>query len=331
MTVHAITDARPAPAFGPLAPFLRDAAVTEIMVNGPGAVWIERLGALERTSVELDALAIGYLIERIVGPLGLRVDRASPVVDARLADGSRVHVVVPPLAIDGPCITIRRFGSRPFALGDFCGADVADLLAAAVIDRRNIVVCGGTGSGKTSLLNALAAHIPPGQRVVTVEDAAELRLVQEHVVRLEGRPGNAEGVGSFGIRELLRNALRMRPDRIVVGECRAGEALDMLQAMNTGHDGSLSTCHANGPADALLRLETMALLAGVGLPLAAVRAQLRSAIDLVVHVTRAGDGERRIVAVAEVDSEPGVGGAVTVTTVASNAVCQQPRRAGRTR
>jgi pilus assembly protein CpaF len=260
-----------------------------------------------RTSVQLGAAEIDHLIEKVVGPLGLRVDRSSPAVDARLPDGSRVHAIVPPLAIDGPYLTIRRFRSVAVVLEDFCGPDVAALLRRAVAERRNVIVCGGTGSGKTTLLNALAGEIADG-RIVTVEDAAELRLHQTHVVRLEARPPNAEGVGHFTIRELVRNALRMRPDRIIVGECRGAEALDMLTAMNTGHEGSMSTCHANSPHDALRRLETMVLLAGEGLPLDAVRDQLHAAIDLIVEVGRAANGARRIVSVGEV-AEPGTTGA----------------------
>ena len=285
---------------GALEPLLADPDVTEIMVNGPGRVWIERNGALVRVPVDLDTGAIEHLIEKVVAPLGLRVDRSSPLVDARLPDGSRVNAVVPPLAVDGPCITVRRFGARAVPLAAFGGAEVAALLAAAVEGRRNIVVSGGTGAGKTTLLNALAACIPPGERVITVEDAAELALPREHVVRLEARPANAEGAGEIRIRDLVRNALRMRPDRIVVGEVRGPEALDMLQAMNTGHEGSLSTCHANSPDDALRRLETMVLMGEVQLPLTAVRTQLEAALDLVVQVARLPDGRRRIVAVAEV-------------------------------
>jgi pilus assembly protein CpaF len=251
----------------------------------------------------LDAATIEHLIERVVGPLGLRVDRSSPLVDARLPDGSRANAVVPPLAVDGPCLTIRRFGVQQVSLDDVCPPGVAPLLRWAVAVRLNLVVCGGTGAGKTTLLNALAAAVPAGERIITVEDAAELRLPSEHVVRLEARPANAEGVGRVTVRELVRNALRMRPDRIVVGEVRGAESLDMLQAMNTGHEGSLSTCHANSPADALRRLETMALMAGTGLPLAAVREQLASAIDLVVQVARQPGGARRVVAVEEVSAE----------------------------
>jgi pilus assembly protein CpaF len=236
----------------------------------------------------------------VVGPLGLRVDRAAPLVDARLPDGSRVNAVVPPLAVDGPCLTIRRFVARRVVLDEVCPPGVAPLLAWAVRARLNVLVSGGTGAGKTTLLNALAAEVPAGERVVTVEDAAELQLPGEHVVRLEARPASAEGSGEVLVRDLVRNALRMRPDRIVVGECRGPEALDMLQAMNTGHEGSLSTCHANGPADALRRLETMVLMGSVALPLAAVREQVDGALDLVVQVARRPDGTRAVVELAEV-------------------------------
>jgi len=285
---------------GPLEALMDDPAVTEVMVNGPGQVWVERAGALERVDLDLGTAAIEGLIERVVAPLGLRVDRACPLVDARLGDGSRVNVIVPPLAVDGPCITIRRFGARALPLGRFCPPPVAALLGWAVRAGANILVSGGTGAGKTTLLNTLAGEIPPGQRIVTVEDAAELRLAQEHVVRLEARPANTEGAGRVDVRDLVRNALRMRPDRIVVGECRGPEALDMLQAMNTGHEGSMSTCHANSPADALRRLETMVLLAGVALPLTAVREQIGAALDLVVQVGRAAAGSRIVTEVAEV-------------------------------
>ena len=285
---------------GALEPLLADPEVTEIMVNGPGRVWVERGGRLARVPVDLDTPAIEHLIEKVVAPLGLRIDRSSPLVDARLPDGSRVNAVVPPLAVDGPCLTVRRFGAKAIPLAAFAPPEVADLLAAAVAGRRNVVVSGGTGAGKTTLLNALASCIPASERVITVEDAAELALPGEHVVRLEARPANAEGAGEVRIRDLVRNALRMRPDRIVVGEVRGPEALDMLQAMNTGHEGSLSTCHANSPDDALRRLETMVLMGEVALPLAAVRAQLEAALDLVVQVARRPDGSRRVVAVAEV-------------------------------
>jgi pilus assembly protein CpaF len=285
---------------GALEPLLADPEVTEIMVNGPGRVWVERNGRLARVPIDLDTEAIEHLIEKVVAPLGLRIDRSSPLVDARLPDGSRVNAVVPPLAVDGPCLTVRRFGARAIPLAAFASPEVADLLARAVSDRRNMVVSGGTGAGKTTLLNALASCIPASERVITVEDAAELALPGEHVVRLEARPPNAEGAGEVRIRDLVRNALRMRPDRIVVGEVRGPEALDMLQAMNTGHEGSLSTCHANSPDDALRRLETMVLMGEVQLPLAAVRSQLEAALDLVIQVSRRPDGSRRVVAVAEV-------------------------------
>lgn len=285
---------------GPLEPLLGDPDVTEVMVNGPGRVWIERRGTLERVATDLDGPGIEHLIERIVAPLGLRIDRSSPLVDARLPDGSRVNAIVPPLAIDGPCITIRRFAARPIPLAAFAAPAIVALLQWAVRSRLNVLVSGGTGAGKTTLLNALGGCIPGEERVVTVEDAAELRLPGEHVVRLEARPANAEGVGEIRVRELVRNALRMRPDRILVGEVRGPEALDMLQAMNTGHEGSLSTCHANSPDDALRRLETMVLMGDVNLPLHAVQTQLESALDLVVQVARRRDGSRRIVEVAEV-------------------------------
>jgi pilus assembly protein CpaF len=285
---------------GALEPLLADPDVTEVMVNGPGPVWVERTGSLVCTDVVLATAAIEHLIEKVVAPLGLRVDRSSPLVDARLPDGSRVNAVVPPLSVDGPCLTIRRFGARAIPLEAFCPTGVHALLRWAVTSRLNILVSGGTGAGKTTLLNALAAFVPDEERVVTVEDAVELRLPGSHVVRLEARPANAEGAGEVRLRDLVRNALRMRPDRIVVGEVRGPEALDMLQAMNTGHEGSLSTCHANTPPDALRRLETMVLMGDVALPLAAVRDQVRSALDLVVQVARRPGGRRAIVAVEEV-------------------------------
>ena len=285
--------------FGPLEPLLADDGVDEIMVNGPGPVWVERSGTMVRSTVVLDQQMLQVIIERIIGPLGLRVDRTSPFVDARLSDGSRVNVAVPPLAIDGPYVTIRRFRTQPFALPDFCSPDVAAILSTAVGERRSMLISGGTGSGKTSLLNALAAHIPAGERVITIEDAAELRLPGEHIVRLESRPGNAEGVGHVPIRSLVRNALRMRPDRLIVGEVRGAEALDMIQAMNTGHAGSLSTCHANSAGDALRRVESMALMSGVELPHSVVRDQLVHAVDLVVHVNRLPTGKRSVQAILE--------------------------------
>ena len=306
---------------GPLEAVLADPTVTEVMVNGPGPVWIERGGRIERLPIQLDRRTIEHLVERVVGPLGLRADRSSPLVDARLPDGSRVNAVVPPLAIDGPYLTIRRFAVRHVPLDAVCPPGVAELLAWAVPARLNIVVSGGTGAGKTTLLNALAGLVPAHERVVTIEDAAELSLPREHVVRLEARPANAEGAGRVSVRDLVRNALRMRPDRVVVGEVRGGEALDMLQAMNTGHEGSLSTCHANSPADALRRLETMVLTGDVALPLEAVRDQLVAAVDLVVQIARRPDGVRRVVDVAEV-----VAGAKRVRSLLTADGCARPDR-----
>ena len=283
---------------GPLEAVLGDPEVTEVMVNGPGPVWVERAGQVAPVDLILDRRQIELAIERIVSPLGLRADRTSPMVDARLPDGSRVNAVLPPLAIDGPYLTIRRFVGDGFHLSDFAPREVVDLLGWAVSARLNMVVSGGTGAGKTSLLNALASRISDGERVVTVEDAAELQLPGAHIVRLEARPANAEGVGQVGVRTLVRNALRMRPDRIIVGEVRGAEAIDMVQAMNTGHEGSLSTCHANSPIDAVRRLETMVLMSELDLPLAAVREHLCAAIDLIVQVERGTDGVRRINGVA---------------------------------
>jgi len=290
---------------GPLEPLMADPAISDVLVNGPGPVWVERAGGLQRTDVALSRAAIDLLVERVTAPLGLRADRATPVVDARLPDGSRVHVVLPPLAVDGPVVTIRRFGATAVPLAEFCGPAVAGLLADAMAAGRNIVVSGGTGAGKTTLLNALCRLLPRSERVVTVEDAAELRLPGDHVVRLETRPATADGLAAVGVRTLVRAALRMRPDRIVVGEVRGPEALDMVQAMNTGHGGCLSTCHANGAADALRRVETMALLGDGGVPLGAVRGQMAGALDMIVHVVRAGGPRRRVAAVAEVVDEPG--------------------------
>lgn len=284
---------------GPLEAVLTDPTITEVMVNGPGAVWVERAGRISPTDVELDKETIELIIERIVSPLGLRADRTSPMVDARLSDGSRVNAVLPPLAVDGPYVTIRRFMADAFPLAAYCEPSAASMLAWAVDARLNIVVSGGTGAGKTSLLNALAREIGRDERVVTIEDAAELQLPGEHVVRLEARPANAEGVGSIDTRTLVRNALRMRPDRIIVGEVRGAEALDMVQAMNTGHEGSLSTCHANSPEDALRRLETMVLMNELDLPLAAVREHLFAAVDLIVQVVRLPDGRRHVASVSE--------------------------------
>jgi pilus assembly protein CpaF len=305
---------------GPLEVLLADPAVEEVMVNGPGTVYIERRGRIEATDVAFaDEEELRNAIERILAPLGRRVDELSPMVDARLADGSRVNVVIPPLAIDGPAVSIRRFGARRpgpdelVALGTLSPAQ-RDSLAAAVAAHRSILVSGGTGSGKTTLLNALSSFIDPGERVVTIEDAAELRLQQPHMVRLESRPAGVEGRGEVSIRDLLRNALRMRPDRIVIGEVRGPEALDLLTALNTGHDGALSTVHANSPADALNRLETLALMAGVGLPHAAVAEQVQRGIDLVVHLERRADGARVVTEIAEVVR---AAGATAVRTVAA--------------
>jgi pilus assembly protein CpaF len=291
---------------GPLEPLLADPEVDEVMVNGPGEVWVERRGRLEATGVAFAGAAeLRHAIERILAPLGRRVDEAEPLCDARLPDGSRVNVVIAPLALRGPVLTIRRFRRRGFTpdelveLGTWT-APLRDLLARAVEARLNILVSGGTGSGKTTTLNALSSFIGATERIVTIEDAAELRLQQPHVVRLEARPPGVEGRGEVTIRRLVRNALRMRPDRIVVGEVRGPEALDMLQAMGSGHDGSLSTVHAGSAEEALRRVETLALMADVGLPHAAVREQVASAIDLVVHQSRARDGSRRVIALSEV-------------------------------
>ena len=291
---------------GPLEVLLADPAVEEVMVNGPDRVYIERRGRLEETDVRFESEEdLRNAIERILAPLGRRVDELSPMVDARLADGSRVNVVIPPLAIDGPALSIRRFGAerpgpdRLVKIGTL-SAQQRRLLSDAVAARRSVLVSGGTGSGKTTLLNALSSFIAPGERVVTIEDAAELRLQQPHVVRLESRPAGVEGRGEATIRDLLRNALRMRPDRIVIGEVRGIEALDLLTALNTGHDGALSTVHANSPQDAIARLETLALMAGVGLPHAAIAEQVRRGIDLVVHLQRHVDGSRRVSEIAEV-------------------------------
>jgi len=291
---------------GPLEELLADPAVEEVMVNGHRSVFVERAGRIEPTEVEFASDGeVREAIERILAPTGRRVDELSPMADARLADGSRVNVVVPPLAVDGPAISIRRFGvERPgpaelIASGSLAPI-AAEILEEAVMGRRTVLVTGGTGSGKTTLLNALSAWIEPAERVITIEDAAELRLRQPHVVRLESRPASVEGRGAVTIRDLLRNALRMRPDRIVIGEVRGPEALDLLTALNTGHEGALSTLHANSPVDALRRLETLALMAGVGLPHEAVREQVTRGIDVVAHVRREPDGRRRISEVSEV-------------------------------
>ena len=291
---------------GPLEPLLADAAVDEIMVSGAGRVWVERAGRLEQSDARFESeTALRHAIERILAPLGRRVDEAEPLCDARLPDGSRVNVVIPPLALDGPALTIRRFRRRGLSPADLvaCASwsePLHDLLRAAVRARLNVLVSGGTGSGKTTTLNALSAFVPVGERIVTIEDAAELRLVQPHVVRLEARPASLEGRGEVTIRQLVRNALRMRPDRIVVGEVRGAEALDMLSAMSTGHDGSLSTVHAGSAEEALRRVETLALMAGLGLPHAAVREQVAGALDLVVQQARLPGGARAVVSVGEV-------------------------------
>lgn len=285
---------------GAIDVLLADPDVSEVMINGAGPVWIERSGEISVTELVLDRAEIDRLIERIVAPIGRRVDRRTPWVDGRLSDGSRVNVIVPPVALDGPYVTIRRFVLRKLSLLDFASAEVADLIVGAVEGGANILVSGGTGAGKTTLLNAIATVIDRSARIVTVEDSAELALPHPHVVRLEARPESVEGVGLVTIRDLVRNALRMRPDRLIVGEVRGEEALDMIQALNTGHAGCLSTCHANGPVDVLRRVESLALMAGSGLPLAAVREQLSAAVDLIVQVGRGRDGARQITSVAEV-------------------------------
>ena len=291
---------------GPLEELLADETVSEIMVNGADRVYVERRGRLELTPLRFtDDASVMAVVERIVSPLGRRVDESQPYVDARLPDGSRVNVVIHPLSLVGPCVTIRKFASRQLFDHDLIAfgtltRDMADFLRACVLLRKNIVVSGGTGSGKTTLLNVLSNYLPPDERILTIEDAAELRLAQPHLVRLEARPPNIEGRGAVTIRDLVRNALRMRPDRIIVGECRGGEALDMLQAMNTGHDGSLTTVHANAPRDVVSRLETMVMMSGLDLPSRAIREQIASAIDLVVHESRFPDGSRKVVAISEV-------------------------------
>jgi pilus assembly protein CpaF len=291
---------------GPLEQLMQDPAVDEVMVNGPGSVWVEREGRVERTSVEFASVEeLMNVIERILGPLGRRVDEASPLVDARLPDGSRVNCVIPPLSLDGPLLTIRRFRRQGFSLGDLVAnstltPELGGFLGTAVRARANIVVSGGTGCGKTTLLNVLSSLVADGERIITIEDAAELRLQQNHVLRLESRPASLEGEGEITIRRLVRNALRMRPDRIIVGEVRGAEALDMLQALNSGHDGSMTTVHSNSAVDSLRRIETLALMAEVALPHAAVRQQLASALDVVVHLERNREGARRVVELVEV-------------------------------
>ena len=291
---------------GPLEELLADDTVTEIMVNGPRRVYVERGGKLQLTDLQfLDDASVMAIIERIVSPIGRRIDESQPYVDARLADGSRVNAIIPPLALSGPTVTIRKFAKKTLTVEDFIrfgtwSRNAAEFMKACVMMRKNIIVAGGTGSGKTTLLNLLSGFIPHDERIVTVEDAAELRLVQPHVVRLEARPPNIEGRGAVTIRDLVKNCLRMRPDRIIVGECRGGEALDMLQAMNTGHDGSLTTVHANSPRDVISRLETMVLMSGLELPSRAIREQIASAVDLIVHESRLSDGSRKVTCISEV-------------------------------
>lgn len=291
---------------GPLEDLLADSTVTEIMVNGPTRVYAERNGRIELTDrTFLDEKSVMAVIERIVSPLGRRIDESQPYVDARLKDGSRVNAIIHPLSLSGPCITIRKFAKIPLTDEDFVrlgtwSSAMRDFVRACVISRRNIIVSGGTGSGKTTLLNVLGGFLPERERIITIEDAAELQLKQAHVISLESRAPNIEGKGAIEIRDLVRNALRMRPDRIVVGECRGGEALDMLQAMNTGHDGSLTTLHANSPRDAIARLETLVLMAGMDLPLRAIREQITSAVDIVIHEARFGDGTRKVTHISEV-------------------------------
>ena len=297
--------------YGPIDRYLKDPAITEVMVNGPDDVYIERVGRLHKAPVTfVDATHLRRIIDKIVSQVGRRVDESTPMVDARLPDGSRVNAVVHPLAIGGPFLTSRKVATDPFTVADLTemgtlDAEVARFLEACVQGRLNTIVSGGTGTGKTTLLNVLSGFIPNDERIVTIEDAKELQLRQEHVLSLEARPPNIEGRGEVTIRDLVRNSLRMRPDRIVVGECRSGEALDMLQAMNTGHDGSLTTIHSNTPRDTLARIETMTLMAGFDLPVRAIREQMASALDLVVHLSRLRDGTRRITHITEVQGMEG--------------------------
>ena len=296
---------------GPIEPLLKDDSVTEVMVNRFNQVYVERNGLLTLTDVHFrDDVHVMHIIEKIVSPMGRRIDESSPMVDARLPDGSRVNAIIPPLALTGPALTIRKFARDPFKIHDLIDMDtltqeMADLLKACVEGKLNIVISGGTGSGKTTTLNVLSSFIPADERIVTIEDAAELQLRQEHIVTLEARPANIEGRGAVTIRDLVRNSLRMRPDRIVVGEVRSGEALDMLQAMNTGHDGSMTTGHANSPRDMVSRMETMVLMAGMDLPVRAIREQISSAIDLVIQQSRLRDGSRKITHLTEIQGMEG--------------------------
>src|SRR5437763_3420417 len=292
--------------YGPIDPFLRDADVTEVMVNGPDQVYVERAGKVQKMPASFDDEAhLRRIIDKIVGQVGRRIDEANPLCDARLPDGSRVNAVISPLAIGGPFLTIRKFAADPFGVEDLIGfgtlnPQTARFLEACVVGRLNVIVSGGTGTGKTTTLNVLSSFIPTDERIVTIEDAKELQLQQEHVLPLEARPPNIEGKGEITIRDLVKNALRMRPERIVVGECRGGEALDMLQAMNTGHDGSITTVHSNSPRDVLARLETLVLMAGVDLPVRAIRQQVASAINLIVQLGRLRDGSRKVTAITEI-------------------------------
>ena len=296
---------------GPIEPLLKDSSVTEVMVNGPDSIYIERKCRLQKTDVRFrNTEHLMHIIDRIVTAVGRRVDESSPMVDARLADGSRVNVIIPPLSLTGPCVTIRKFSKDVLTVDkmiEFGSFDqrMAEFLEDCVKGRLNIVVSGGTGSGKTTLLNVLSSYVPATERIVTLEDSAELQLKQDHVVTLETRPPNIEGEGEVTMRDLVRNALRMRPDRIIVGECRTGEALDVLQAMNTGHDGSMTTAHANSARDALSRLETMVLMSGMELPLRAIRSQIASAVDIIVQIARLRDGSRKIINIAEVTGMEG--------------------------
>ena len=296
---------------GPIQELLADETVSEIMVNGPKKIFVERKGLLTLSGLTFENDEhVMRIIDRIVSPLGRRIDESQPLVDARLADGSRVNAIIPPLALNGPTLTIRKFEKTPLTINNLIQfgsvtPEAAEFLKACVIGRLNIVVSGGTGSGKTTLLNVCSNFIPDGERIITVENAAELQLAKEHVVTLESRPANIEGKGEISIRDLVINTLRMRPDRVVVGECRGGEALDMLQAMNTGHDGSLTTAHANTPRDCISRLETMSLMAGMELPVRAIREQIASAVDLIVQQSRLRDGSRKVVAITEVQGMEG--------------------------